>query len=130
MTFRRQPRFQRALSLLILGIALLGLIVPPARLPGATAQDQQEPPPPFGEVIVVLQDNVSTTQVTAASEVAGVEPELVFTEVFDGFSATVTEAEAQALADDPRVEAIYPNRALLAGGADAVDRRGPDRRRG
>ena len=59
-------------------------------------------------MIVVLKDDQEAEDFTTASEgVPGVEPEQVFSEVFDGFSATVTQAEAEALADDPRVEAIY-----------------------
>ena len=102
------------------------MLVPPGRPPTAVAQSETAPPP-SGAVIVVLEESASTDAVTAASEVSGVEPDAVFTEVFDGFAATVTQAEADALADDPQVAAIYPSERfwqaeqILPTGVDRID---------
>src|SRR5688572_19661563 len=108
MTSSRPARSRRLASLLIALVTISVMLVPPVSLPGATAQSDIDAPP-SGEVIVVLEENVATDMVTAAGEVSGVEPDAVFTEVFDGFATTVTEAEAEALAGDPNVAAIYPN---------------------
>ncbi|HQY30684.1 MAG TPA: S8 family serine peptidase, partial [Thermomicrobiales bacterium] len=102
-------RLQRWLSAAILAITLLVLILPLGAIQQSAAQTSDEPPP-SGDVIVVLADHASPMAVTeASSALDNVVPDQVYTSVFNGFSATVTQAEANALADDPRVEAIYPD---------------------
>src|SRR4051794_40341251 len=119
-------RCQRGLSALLLAIVLAVLLLPGNRLTRTSAQT--DAPPPSGNVIVVLKDDAAPASFSAAStDIAGVEPEQVYTEVFPGFSATVTQAEANALADDPRVEAIYPDGVYyeasqtLPSGVDRID---------
>ena len=70
----------------------------------------QDEPVPSGEVIVILADSESSSAgVVAEASEAGVEPDLVFSNVIDGYSATVTQEEADQLAEDPSVAAIFPN---------------------
>ncbi len=126
MTTINQTRLYRWIALIVIGLTLIALIVPDLVPTGARAQDDPETPPPSGNVIVVLKTDEEASEFTTASEgVAGVEPEQVYSEVFDGFSATVTQAEAEALADDPRVEAIYPDNVYTQ--ADQLQSTGIDR---
>ncbi|MGI8475798.1 MAG: S8 family serine peptidase [Thermomicrobiales bacterium] len=63
---------------------------------------------PSGDVIVVLNSGaVSASAVRSAAVDAGVTPKLVFSQVLDGYSATLTAAQARILALDPRVAGIY-----------------------
>ena len=109
MSLTMSIRAQRWFSAAIMVVVLLALVLPldaPTRIFAQSADE----PPPAGDVIVVLKDDVSPDAVTSASSaVDDVQPEMVYSYVFDGFSANVTQSEANALADDPRVEAIYPN---------------------
>src|SRR4051812_24475813 len=110
MTRSNPTRLYRWIALFIVAITLTVMIVPDVVPSGVRAQDNADATPPSGDVIVVLKDDQDAEDFTTASEgVPGVEPEQVYSSVIDGFSATVSTAEAQALADDPRVEAIYPD---------------------
>src|SRR4029079_5491688 len=64
--------------------------------------------PPSGDVIVILKDDQAAPALTAASrsKKAAVTPTHVYTNVINGFSATVTQDQADALANDPAVAAI------------------------
>src|SRR4051794_17255926 len=104
-----RPQSTRTQRWLSVAIVVLAIVLPIPTLPRTFAQET-DAPPPSGDVIVVLKDDQSAASFSAAAtDVAGVEPEQTYTEVFDGFSADVTPSEAEALAEDPRVEAIYPD---------------------
>ncbi len=78
--------------------------------PASRTVAAQDEPVPSGDVIVILAEGESSSAgVVAEASDAGVEPELVFSNVIDGYSATVTQAEADQLAEDPGVAAIFPN---------------------
>jgi subtilisin len=107
MTFRCAANAQRFVSLSLVAITLLVLVLPGLPLTDTFAQDSMSPP--SGDVIVVLKTDAPAGSVTAAANGAAVEPNQVFTNVFDGFSATISPEEAQALAESPLVEAVYPD---------------------
>jgi subtilisin family serine protease len=88
-------------------LASVGGFQPGQRGRLAAAQDE---PVPSGDVIVILDsDGDSASQVEAAAVDDGIQPTVVFTTVVDGYAATVTQAQAEELADDPNVAAIFPN---------------------
>jgi subtilisin family serine protease len=126
MRFSRAIQSQRLISLAVIAITLLALLLPDLPLARTLAQDEA---PPSGDVIVVLKELPPGEMTTAAvaETVAGVEPTHVYSDVIDGFAANVTPAEAQALADDPRVAAIYPDTPFhiaeqtLPTGVDRID---------
>ncbi len=70
--------------------------------------------PPSGDVIVVLKDDQVAAATTSRSRTAAVTPTHVYTNVINGFSATVTQEQADALANDPAVAAIVPDRPIHA----------------
>jgi subtilisin len=73
----------------------------------ASAQDQ---PVPSGDVIVIVDSTSEPSSVVEAAAVdEGIEPTVVFSNVTDGYAANVTQEQAEALADDPNVVAIFPN---------------------
>jgi subtilisin family serine protease len=126
MRFPRAIQSQRPISLAVITITLLALLLPHLPLARTFAQDEA---PPSGDVIVVLKESPPGEMTTAAvaETAAGVEPTHVYSEVIDGFAANVTPEEAQALADDPRVAAIYPDTPFhiaeqaLPTGVDRID---------
>jgi subtilisin family serine protease len=126
MRFSRAIQTQRMISLAVIAITLLALVLPDLPLTRTLAQDET---PPSGDVIVVLKESPPGEMTTAAvaETVAGVEPTHIYSDVIDGFAANVTPDEAEALAGDPRVAAIYPDTPFhIAGqtlptGVDRID---------
>ena len=60
-----------------------------------------------GRYIVVLEDGVSPAEVARGH---GLAPSHVYSAAFNGFAGRVSAAQAQALAADPRVKSVEPDR--------------------
>jgi subtilisin len=105
-------RFRRSGPLIIvfaLLLAALGGVWSPNPAPPVKAQDVQ---PRAGKVIVVMRPptgNVRAASVASIASAIGIATGHVFDTVFNGFSATISQDQANALALNPNVAAIYPD---------------------
>ncbi len=78
--------------------------------PGERRAAAQDEPVPSGDVIVILDRTSEPASIVEAAALEdGIEPDVIFTDVIDGYAATITQEQADALADDPNVVAIFPN---------------------
>src|SRR5262245_48202370 len=108
------PRSQRVLSgrgivalLFVVSIAFGSFAGNDTARRHASAQDELVP---SGDVIVLVESSSDPAAVVAAEAVDdGIDPTVVFTNVVDGYAATVTQEQAEDLANDPNVVAIFPN---------------------
>lgn len=103
-------RYSRGIIVLLVVLSTIGVSAGypgPSRTRNATAQDA---PIPSGDVIVILESEAAApSTIRAAAVDDGVQPSAVFSNVVDGYAATVTQAQANRLARDPSVAAIFPD---------------------
>jgi len=108
-------RVRKAL-LLLTGIAG-GVLMLQAQRPAVRAQAPDDVI--AGEWIVTLDENTNTAQAFALAQAAGGRAGHVYTSVLNGFQFLGSDAAAAALARNPQVRTIVPNRIVRAT-ADAV----------
>jgi hypothetical protein len=113
----------------ILGLALLAAAVPVARAGAAPRAPEN-----VGTVktyIIKTRSISSASGVVGAVATAGGEVKNVYTQVYPGFSARLTPAQARALEANPRVVSVVPDEAVHATvvqsqpawGLDRIDQR-------
>jgi len=104
MSVRVSKRIGRAVGALLTLLILFGALVmatgwnSPTAFSLAAAQA-----PPAGPVIVVLQPNTNAAQLAALAQA---RPNFVYSNVFSGFSATLTAGAIEVLLRNPRVLSI------------------------
>jgi subtilisin family serine protease len=97
------------LALFLASLVLGSLDLTAVAQTSVTQTTTGHPLPAPGKVIVVLRDDIVTAASDDIAASASVDPTYVYDHVLDGFAATVSAAELQALAKNPAVDFISPD---------------------
>ena len=139
-----RPSKHRPLALVVVSVALGVLLAAAPATPAAAAPAPPPAPTPQddgagiveaaeavpGQYIVTLADVPASQVRQTASTLAGAhDADILFTyrHAFHGFAAAMTEAEARALADDPRVARVEEDAAMVVTDTQAGATWGLDR---